>query len=247
MALPIIGAIKNALKTIATRSNVAAAKHAAKPKYIPREKPTTKKQPKKSGIAQKIQSRFQRFNRIFSNNPVAKANQEFKQTVREETQRQLKKEQQTQALEELSNAENKRRTAMQENYFRMASRTEEQKANNQPLTNEQKLSRAEQSFFYAATRHLWQGGSAAMINENIVAGMEYNNLRLKNGQLVTNLQMAVQWVKEAYGDEYPTMDKVKQGKYDTKKSLEFMGEIEERNPSPLPISKKQLRMARAGK
>lgn len=130
--------------------------------------------------------------------------------------------------------ENKRLSEMQKNYFRSAHRTEAQKQANAPLTNQQRLAKAEQIFFFSATRVLWQGGSPEMRYENVVEGLKSYGARLSSGRMVENLQDAVQFVKEQYGDKYPTMDKVKEGYYD-------FDESETIEDSPRAISRKKLR------
>lgn len=130
--------------------------------------------------------------------------------------------------------DNERITNMQKNYFRSAARTEAQKQAGESLTQQQRLSRAEQSFFMAATRVLWQGGSPNMRYENIVAGLNSYGARLSSGRIVENLQDAVQFIKETYGDAYPTMDKVKEGYFD-------YDESEPIAKSSRPLSAKRLR------
>lgn len=144
---------------------------------------------------------------------------------------------------QLSEAENKRRTAMQVSYFKQAAKTEAQREAGTSLTQQQKLARAEQSFFYSATRVLWQGGSPEYRNENIVAGLR--GVHLSSGKPITNLQDAVEYVKERYADTYPTMDMVRKGRFDTDTDLDFLGEVEEIETSPRPISRKSLRAAGA--
>lgn len=130
--------------------------------------------------------------------------------------------------------DNERITNIQKNYFRSAARTEAQKQAGEPLTQQQRLSRAEQEFFMKATRVLWQGGDTHMRYENIVAGLNSYGARLSNGRIVENLQDAVQYIKEIYGDAYPTMDKVKEGYFD-------YDESEVIEDSPRPLSAKRLR------
>ena len=130
--------------------------------------------------------------------------------------------------------DNERITKMQVNYFRSANRTEAQKQAGEPLTQQQRLARAEQSFFLAATRVLWQGGSPNFRYENIVEGLQSYGVRLQSGRSIENLQDAVQFVKEQYGDRYPTMQMVEEGYFD-------IDETETIEDSPRALSRKRLR------
>lgn len=123
---------------------------------------------------------------------------------------------------------------MQMDYFKKGSLTEEQKEAGEERTPEQKLIRAEVDFFYKATRVFWDGGSTAMRNENILNALK--DAKLENGKRVETLKDAFDFVKERYGDEFPSMDKVLKGKYDTDKDKEFSGEQEFEDDSPLPIT-----------
>lgn len=130
--------------------------------------------------------------------------------------------------------DNERITRMQINYFRSANRTEAQVQMNAQPTNQQRLARHEQTFFFAATRVLWQGGSPQMRYENIVEGLQSYGVRLQNGRQIENLQDAVQFVKEQYGNKYPTMEMVREGYFDG-------NEEETKDPSPRPLSRQRLR------
>lgn len=142
-----------------------------------------------------------------------------------------------QQIKSFTYEENQRRTKMQINYFRSAARTKAQIENDEDLTPQQKLARAEQSFFYSSTRVFWGAGSANLRNENILEAFE--NARLESGRRVENLQDAVQFIKEQYPDEYPTMERALRGEYDTEDKM-FQGEQEEESTSPPPISRSQL-------
>lgn len=135
--------------------------------------------------------------------------------------------------------ENARLTKMQKSYFKMGSLTEEQRANKEERTDEQLLARAEADFFYAATRVLWQGGSPELRDENIIAGLK--GQRLENGQYVTNLQTAVQFIKEQYGDAYPTIDSIKKSGINTDSDEQFAGEAEPEDDSPPGLTRSGLR------
>lgn len=132
-----------------------------------------------------------------------------------------------------SSSDNSRKTKMQESYFKRANLAEGQITR----TAEQKLIRQEQTFFYAKTRHLWEGGSPAMRNDNIVSGMQDYGLKLSNGQSIENLADAVQWVKENYSKDYPTLSKAIEGRYDTENDPDFNEEVENETGSPPSISK----------
>lgn len=140
---------------------------------------------------------------------------------------------------ERSFAENQRITKMQENYFRSASKTMAEKMDETGPTAQQRLVRMEQSFFYSKTRVLWLGGSESMRNENIVAGLR--GIRLASGRTIQNLQDAVEWVKEQFPDEYPTLERVMKGVYDTDNDTFFQDEEEAEDASPSPISRAEFR------
>ena len=82
-----------------------------------------------------------------------------------------------------------------------------------------------------------------MRNENIVAGLQ--GVRLQSGRPIQNLQDAVEYIKERYGEEYPTMEKTMKGRYDTEADVDFQGEEERQDASPRPVSRKSLRAAGA--
>lgn len=158
-------------------------------------------------------------------------------TASKKQQKQIKKSYKRDSLEE-----NRRKTKAQEAYFRIASKTTSQHDANIPKNAKQRLARAQQSFFYAATRVFWRSGSIEQRNENIVAALQ--GVILKSGRPIQNLQDAVEYVREQYAGSYPTMQMVIEGKVDTEGNLTFLQEIEERDPSPKPISRKQIRSVR---
>lgn len=142
---------------------------------------------------------------------------------------------------EVSYEENKRLTKMQEAYFRQSRKTPIQKESGEPLNVQQELIRQQANFVYSKTRVLWMGGDEVLRNENIVAGL--SNAQLKDGSYVRNFKDAVQWVKEQYPDEYPTLDKImkqRDNKVDTLSDTEFNGEYEYEETSPPPISRAQF-------
>lgn len=170
-------------------------------------------------------------------------NKQYKQTITQlQTRTRSGREYERKIAEqtrELSFEANQRHTKQQENYFRSAAKTEEQRAGNLDTTPAQKLARMEQSFFYSKTRILWLGGSESMRNENIVAAM--NTLRLESGKRVSNLKDAVQWIKENYAEEYPTMERVMKNMYDTEDDNFFQNEEEKRDGSDPPVSRSEWR------
>lgn len=143
-------------------------------------------------------------------------------------------------LREKSFSENERLTRMQKNYFNSASLTEEQRESRIPRTSEQQLAREEANFFYRKTQVLWERGSVERRDENIVAAL--NGQVLESGAKVQNLQDAVQFIKEKFAEEYPTLKDAKSKVSDTLKDKEFQGESEEESTSPPPISRAEFRM-----
>lgn len=143
-------------------------------------------------------------------------------------------------LREKSFAENERLTKMQENYFKSASLTPDQREANVSRTAQQRLARKEADFFYSKTQVLWERGDVERRNENIVAALE--GKVLQSGAKVQNLSDAVQWVKEQFPEEYPTLKDAKSTVKDTLNDMEFQGESEEESTSPPPISRSQFRM-----
>lgn len=135
--------------------------------------------------------------------------------------------------------ENARINKMVESYFRSASLTKEQRESGIDYTPAQKLARAEQAFVYQKTRELWLDGSEAMRNANIIAGMQ--GIRLSNGRMVQNMQDVMSWLKEVYPDEYPTMERVTRGEFDTETDESFQNEREKQAGSPPQISRSQWR------
>lgn len=111
-----------------------------------------------------------------------------------------------------SAAVNRRKTMQMEAYFRRSAYTEAQREGNLPKTPEQRLIRAEQNFFYRKTQTIWQGNVTDMNlrNEYIINTLKESGITLKTGRLVQNLTDAVDYVKEMFPSEYPTMDKIKE-------------------------------------
>lgn len=103
---------------------------------------------------------------------------------------------------ELTAKENERQNAMIRAYWASARKTEAQKATNAPLTPEQRLARAEQSFVYKMTLPLWQGGDVELRNENILAAL--SKIKLKNGRHISNMKDVADYLKQLYPNDYPT-------------------------------------------
>lgn len=161
---------------------------------------------------------------------------EFRLEVKGGIEKSLK---QSQAIKEKSFQQNQRLTRMQENYFNSATRTPEQREANVPRTSQQKLARNEANFFYSKTQVLWERGSVEMRNENIVAALQ--GQRLQSGAKVQNLQDAVQYIKEMFSQEYPTMESVNKTSFDTLEDTTFNQESEDESISPPPISYAEFR------
>lgn len=136
-------------------------------------------------------------------------------------------------------AENNRINNMVIDFFRSDKITQSQKEAGQGKTVEQQYARDVQSFFYTATHSLWANGSKSMINENILAALE--NVRLQSGKRVQNLQDALEWVKEVYGEEtWPKRRSVENGEVDTSDGG-FGSVQEEQGGSPPYITVTELR------
>lgn len=142
---------------------------------------------------------------------------------------------------ELSIQENARINKMITKYFEQGSKTESQKASNEPRTQRQKFIRSQANFFYGATKQLWFGGSVEMRDENILYGMR--NFRLESGKRVQNLQDAMQWVKEQFPDNFPTDYDDNVLVSDTFMDAVFAEEEEEESDSPPTISLHAFRAA----
>lgn len=181
---------------------------------------------------------------------IDKKSGQYKQTVEQFENKTLNGRQFEKKIAEqnrrLSEAENKRRTEMVKNYFRSAALTEGQRLADSGRTPEQQLARTIQTQFYKDTRVLWQGGSPELRNENIVAGLQQYGATLSNGKKVENLQDALDLMMQMNPDNYPTMDKILKGEWDTEED-DFSGEVEEEAPSPPPVSRKAFRNMFRGK
>lgn len=181
---------------------------------------------------------------------IDKKSKQYKETVTQFENKTLSGRQFAKKVAEqnkrLTAAENKRRTEMVKNYFKSAALTEGQRLEDSGRTPEQKLARAIQTQFYKDTRVLWQGGSPELRNENIIAGLQHYNAKLSNGKTVENLQDALDLMKELNPDNYPTMETILKGEWDTEDD-EFANDIEEEAPSPPPVSRKAFRNMFRGK
>lgn len=140
---------------------------------------------------------------------------------------------------ERSLSENIRINDMVMDYFRSDKITQSQREAGQGRTIEQQYARDVQSYFYNATKPLWVAGSKGMINQNILAALE--NVTLSSGKRVQNLQDAMEWVRETFGEEnWPKRRSVENGEVDTSDGG-FGSVQEEQGGSPPYVTVTELR------
>ena len=140
---------------------------------------------------------------------------------------------------ERSLSENIRINDMVMDYFRSASYTSSQKEAGTAKSIEQQYARDVSEHFYSTTAPLWRGGDKGMINENILAALE--NVTLSSGRRVQNLQDAMEWVRETYGEaSWPRRRSVENGEVDTSDGG-FGSVQEEQGGSPPYITVTELR------